>query len=76
MLILFYFAACPFCQKVLSFCEEQQIYLEKKDISIDLSARDELLRLGGKKQVPALQVDGEILYESDAIIAYLSDRKQ
>ncbi|MCL2332156.1 MAG: glutathione S-transferase N-terminal domain-containing protein [Actinomycetia bacterium] len=37
----------------------------------DPTIADELRSLGGKLQVPALRHDGEILYESDDIIAYL-----
>lgn len=75
MLVLFYFASCPFCQKVLSFCDQNQIDLVLRDIQKDPKAKQELIELGGKKQVPALKVDGKILYESDAIIQYLAQLK-
>lgn len=76
MLVLFYFASCPFCQKVLSFCDENQIKLELSDIQKDPKAKQELIELGGKKQVPALKIGDKILYESDAIIEYLSMQKR
>ncbi len=35
---------------------------------------NDLVRVGGKKQVPCLVVGGKPLYESDDIIAYLRGR--
>lgn len=33
--------------------------------------QNDLVRIGGKKQVPCLVINGKPLYESDDIIAYL-----
>lgn len=70
-LTLYQFPACPYCQKVLQFMEEHDLAIPRKDTREDPAARDELTRLGGKSQVPALAIDGRILYESDAIIDWL-----
>ncbi|MDR2716000.1 MAG: glutathione S-transferase N-terminal domain-containing protein, partial [Coriobacteriaceae bacterium] len=32
-----------------------------------------LIKIGGKKQIPCLVIEGKALYESDDIIAYLGD---
>ncbi|MCL2654297.1 MAG: glutathione S-transferase N-terminal domain-containing protein [Coriobacteriia bacterium] len=67
---LFYFPECPFCNKV-------RAYMAAHDIELPLLNAHEpeneacLIELGGMRQVPALLHDGEILYESDDIIAYL-----
>jgi len=42
-----------------------------KNITEDPKAKEELLHLGGKVQVPCLFIDGTPLYESDDIIDYL-----
>lgn len=68
---LYYMPSCPFCHKVLSVMERQGITLPLRDITRDPEARDTLQRIGGKVQVPCLFIDGEPLYESDDIIAYL-----
>lgn len=70
-LILYQFPACPYCRKVLRFIEEHHLAIPLKDTREDPAARAELTRLGGKSQVPALAIDGRILYESDAIIDWL-----
>lgn len=70
---LYYRASCPFCRRVLSFMDERGIELELRDTT-DPATRDELVRIGGKQQVPCLLVDGAPLYESADIVAFL-DRK-
>ena len=42
-----------------------------KDIHASAEADAELVRVGGKRQVPCLFIDGEPLYESLDIIAWL-----
>lgn len=69
---LFYRPTCPFCQKVLSYMREHDIDLPLRDISSDPGARDELVSVGGKSQVPCLFINGEPMYESGDIIAYLA----
>lgn len=69
---LFYRPTCPFCQKVLSYMREHDIDLPLRDISCDPGARDELVSVGGKSQVPCLFINGEPMYESGDIIAYLA----
>lgn len=72
---LYYKPTCPFCVKVIRFMEgagiEGQIGMHNTQ---DASAAEELMRIGGKQQVPCLVVDGRALYESDDIIAYLQSR--
>ena len=73
MIELYHIELCPYCVKV-------RIELEKlgmigfRDLLLKGSEqREELLKLGGKHQVPFL-VDNEndvAMYESDEIIAYL-----
>lgn len=43
------------------------------DIYVDSKNEEELIRLGGKDQVPMLLIDGEPLYESDDIIEWFKN---
>lgn len=70
---LFYRPTCPYCKRVLAFMEERGIELPLRDISADAEAREGLLRVGGKVQVPCLFIDGKPMYESGDIIAYLGE---
>lgn len=69
-LVLYERKSCPFCQKVLQFLEGKNIDVTLHDITQDLDAKAALVRAGGTGQVPCLLIDGKLLYESDAIIAY------
>jgi glutathione S-transferase len=78
MLTLYYKPFCSFCQKVLAEAEEIGVVFELKDITADEKNAEELLSLGGKKQVPFL-VDGSSkvrMYESGDIIDYIRKGKK
>jgi glutaredoxin 3 len=73
MMQLYVRTGCPFCLKVKAFVDERGILIEEKNIELEDNL-EELLTLGGKRQVPFL-VDGETkMYESDDIIAYLGNK--
>ena len=68
MLDLYILETCPFCRKVMDTFDETNI-LEKENL-------DELIKLGGKQQVPFL-VDNDndkFMYESDDIIEYVKNK--
>ncbi len=70
-LVLYYRPTCPFCIRVLDFIERNGIHVDMRDISDDPEALDTLVRVGGKRQVPCLFIDGKPLYESGDIIDWL-----
>ncbi len=73
MQALYVKTGCPFCAKVLVNAAALGITFEEKNIA-DPAVAEELIRRGGKRQVPYL-VDGEVeMYESDAIIDYLQKK--
>jgi len=74
---LYYAPSCPFCRKVLDFMDEHGIdIIILKDKSANPEFQEELVRLGGKSQVPCLFIDGEALYESDDIIEWLRQQRR
>ena len=68
---------CPYCQKVMSYISstgrKDIIY---RDIIEDGEAAGTLIRIGGKRQVPCLFIDGKPLYESADIIKWLAENPQ
>ena len=70
---LYYYPECPYCQKVLRAIDElcAANAVELKDIHSDEDARQTLIEVGGKQQVPCLFIDGTPLYESGDIVAWL-----
>lgn len=73
MLELYVMESCPYCKKVMSFLEENNISYSKMDIS-NRENYDALLNLGGMEQVPFLNdTENNVkMYESDDIIKYVS----
>jgi len=75
VLELYDFEGCPYCRKVREvLCELDLDYLAHP-VAHGSPRREELVRLGGKMQVPYLndRNTGTRLYESDDIIAYLNE---
>lgn len=70
-LTLYYFPSCPYCRAVLDCLERMGLEIPMRDIQKEEGARDDLLEIGGKGQVPCLVIDGQPLYESDDIIRWL-----
>ena len=64
---------CPYCTRVRNFMDQSRITIPLKDIRKDPAARDELIKIGGKPQVPCLLIDGTALYESLDIIDWLKN---
>lgn len=74
-LTLYHMSTCMFCVKVRNFMKEHCIEIEMKDVGEDSEAYDELMRIGGKTQVPCLVINGKSLYESLDIIDWLEKNK-
>ncbi len=75
MLDLYILETCPFCRKVMDIFDESNIEYNKKNI-LEKENLDELIKLGGKQQVPFL-VDNDndkFMYESDDIIKYVKNK--
>lgn len=73
-LTLYHKSTCPFCIKVLHYMDKNDIMMPMKNVS-DIDNYKELLKIGGKAQVPCLVIDGKALYESDDIIQWLERNK-
>lgn len=74
-LALYHYPACPFCALVRQSLKHIDVPVEQRDIHKNASFRQELIREGGKPQVPCLRIEenGTVswLYESRDIIRYL-----
>lgn len=74
-LMLYYKDTCPYCKKVFNYLEDLHKTIPFKNIKGDTEYTNELIQFGGKKQVPCLVIDGQALYESDAIILWIEEHK-
>jgi len=75
-LTLYHFMACPYCQRVRDFLAKENITVPMKDTHENPAYRDELIKIGGKPQVPCLVIDGKALYESLDIIEWFKKNKK
>jgi glutaredoxin 3 len=71
--VLYKFDSCPFCLRVLSYLKGRDISITMRDTMRDAGAKEELVSLGGKAQVPCLLIDGKPLYESSDIIDWFEE---
>jgi glutathione S-transferase len=71
-LTLYVKTGCPYCAKVLQAGEELGIEFNLKNVA-DEGVSEELISLGGKKQMPYLvdSANNVSMYESDDIVEYL-----
>ena len=56
---------------VTNIMQQSGITIPMKDTNVDPRNREELVKIGGKGQVPCLVIDGKALYESNDIIEWL-----
>ena len=72
-LVLYQFERCPYCLEVTEYLKRRRITIPLRDILTDPGGLEELLRIGGKRQVPCLIIDGKALYESEHIIEWFEE---
>ena len=70
-LMLYYFPSCPYCRLVLDCLDRLDLEIPMRDIHSEPGARDDLIEIGGKGQVPCLVIDGKPLYESGDVVRWL-----
>lgn len=74
---LFVSDTCGFCRRVKQYIDEVgRTDVKYENVSQSQEAADELVRVGGKMQVPCLFIDGKPMYESMDIIQWLKDNPQ
>ncbi len=76
MLELFSMDSCPYCRKVKEFFKTHNIQYTERDVTNPEYAA-ELMKLGGKAQVPFLAVKDKnvFIYNSDDIIKYVQENE-
>lgn len=68
---LYYLPYCPYSRQVLAYLEEAPHSLIMKDLSVDIAAREELLKRGGEARVPCLITNNQAIYGAQAVIEWL-----
>jgi glutaredoxin 2 len=68
---LYYFDACPYCQKVMNAIKKYNIKVDYKNIYENTNDLQKLIEITGRKTVPCLFIDGNPMHESSDIVAWL-----
>jgi glutaredoxin 3 len=66
--------SCPYCQKVSQYLAKEGKSIPTKNTQ-NRKNQEELLKIGGKSQVPCLIINGKPLYESSDILKWLQTHK-
>ncbi|MDN3508415.1 MAG: glutaredoxin [Candidatus Neptunochlamydia sp.] len=74
-LILYVRNSCPYCTKVTKYLKKGRKTIAIKDIGRDRQSGQELVQIGGKRQVPCLVINGKAMYESSDILHWLKTHK-
>lgn len=75
-LSLYHYNTCPYCAVTKQAINATDIDVEYRNISTSNQFKQELIKFGGKKQVPALKIEyqdkpTQWLYESADIIKFI-----
>ncbi|MBC7429667.1 MAG: glutaredoxin [Bacteriovorax sp.] len=68
---LYYYDACPYCQRVLSVIKKHKIKVIYKDIYEGTANLEKLRYITGRKTTPCLFINGDPMFESFDIMAWL-----
>lgn len=73
-LVLYKYDSCFYCRRVFQAIERLGVQVEYRDVRDDPAWRADLRERTGRSQVPCLLVDGEPMFESRDIVAWLEER--
>lgn len=75
-IILYTKTGCPWCAEVLNFLNEQGVAYEEREVTSNEAYFDEMRQKSGQDKTPTLDIDGEILADSDkeAVEQYLKQQ--
>ena len=75
---LYYYDACPFCQRVLTALPKVTVDVEKRNVMQNRSFSEQQYKATGRTTVPCLLIEENgketWMYESADIIRYLQSR--
>ncbi len=57
---------CPWCRDALAFLRERKVSFEEREVLSNPTFFEELKQKSGQSKTPTLDIDGEILADTDA----------
>jgi glutaredoxin 3 len=65
-LIIYTKTGCPWCIEALTFLKENNVQFEEREVRNNPDFMNELEQKSGQSKAPTLDLDGEILADTDA----------
>ncbi len=56
---------CPYCKMAKEYLTSKEVSFKEFDVSADISAREEMVKLSGQMGVPVIVVGGEVVIGFD-----------
>jgi glutaredoxin 3 len=56
---------CPWCVRAKDYLKNAGIEFEEKDVSVDVQAAREMVKISGRMGVPVLDIDGNVVVGFD-----------
>jgi glutaredoxin 3 len=56
---------CPWCTRAKDYLKQVGIDFEEKDVSVDIQAAREMVKVSGQMGVPVLTIDGSVVVGFD-----------
>lgn len=77
MMIIYTKTGCPWCKDALKFLRDNKVAFEEREVLGNPAFFEELKTKSGQSKTPTLDIDGEILADTDAaaIEAFLKNKK-
>jgi glutaredoxin len=75
-LIVYTKLGCPWCHSVIDFLRERKVPFEEREVRGNPAYFDEMVKKSGQEKTPTLDLDGEILADTDtdAVRTFLKQR--
>jgi glutaredoxin 3 len=65
-LIIYTKTGCPWCREALEMLRKNDVSYEERDVRVDEGFYKELVEKSGQDKTPTIDLNGEILADSDA----------
>lgn len=56
---------CPWCTRAKSYLDQSGVPYAEKDVSVDVAAAREMVKISGQMGVPVLSIDGSVVVGFD-----------
>ena len=64
-IIVYTKTGCRWCKGVLDLLNEKKVEYEERNVTTNKAYFDEMVRISGQTKAPTIDIDGEILADSD-----------